>query len=98
PRPRPNLRLAYAPMQGHDPDDPVCAQRPADLALPRIDDGIEGLRIAVAGGYFHKGAAPEALTALERVVTALEARREIEIPEAARARAAAYVITATEGA
>ena len=32
------------------------------------------------------------------MATALGARREIEIPEAARARAAAYVITATEGA
>jgi aspartyl-tRNA(Asn)/glutamyl-tRNA(Gln) amidotransferase subunit A len=66
--------------------------------LPRIDDGIDGLKIAVAGGYFRKGAAPEALTALERVATALAAKREIEVPEAARARAAAYVITATEGA
>jgi aspartyl-tRNA(Asn)/glutamyl-tRNA(Gln) amidotransferase subunit A len=66
--------------------------------LPRIDDGIDGLKIAVAGGYFRKGAAPEALTALERVAAALGAKREIEIPEAARARAAAYVITATEGA
>ena len=85
-------------MQGDDPDDPVCVERPTEPTLPRIDDGIDGLRIAVAGGYFRKGAAPEALTALERVATALAARREIEIPEAARARAAAYVITATEGA
>jgi aspartyl-tRNA(Asn)/glutamyl-tRNA(Gln) amidotransferase subunit A len=66
--------------------------------LPRIDDGIDGMKSAVAGGYFRKGAAPEALTALERVAAALAARREIEIPEAPRARAAAYVITATEGA
>ena len=93
-----DLALAYDAMQGHDPDDPVCVERPAGPTLPRIDDGIDGLRIAVAGGYFRKGAAPEALTALERVATALAARREIEIPEAARARAAAYVITATEGA
>jgi aspartyl-tRNA(Asn)/glutamyl-tRNA(Gln) amidotransferase subunit A len=93
-----DLALAYDAMQGHDPDDPVCAQRLAEPTLSRIDDGIDGLKIAVAGGYFRKGAAPEALTALERVATALAARREIEIPEAARARAAAYVITATEGA
>ena len=93
-----DLALAYDAMQGHDPDDPVCAQKPAEPTLPRIDDGIDGLKIAVAGGYFRKGAAPEALTALERVATALTAKREIEIPEAARARAAAYVITATEGA
>jgi aspartyl-tRNA(Asn)/glutamyl-tRNA(Gln) amidotransferase subunit A len=93
-----DLALAYDAMQGYDPDDPVCAQRPAEPVLPRIDDGIDSLKIAAAGGYFRKGAAPEALTALERVATALAVRREIEIPEAARARAAAYVITATEGA
>jgi aspartyl-tRNA(Asn)/glutamyl-tRNA(Gln) amidotransferase subunit A len=93
-----DLALAYDAMQGHDPDDPVCVARPAKLTLPRIDDGIDGMKIAVAGGYFRKGAAPEALTALERVAAALAARREIEIPEAPRARAAAYVITATEGA
>ena len=93
-----DLALAYDAMQGHDPDDPVCVARPAELTLPRIDDGIDGMKIAVAGGYFRKGAAPEALTALERVAAALAARREIEIPEAPRARAAAYVITATEGA
>src|SRR6185436_17503168 len=45
-----------------------------------------------------KGAFPEALTAVERVVKGLGVTREVEIPEAARARAAAYVITATEGA
>jgi AtzE family amidohydrolase len=93
-----DLALAYDAMQGHDPDDPVCVELAAEPTLARIDDGIDGLKIAVAGGYFRKGAAPEALTALERVATALSAGREIEIPEAARARAAAYVITATEGA
>jgi AtzE family amidohydrolase len=93
-----DLALAYDAMQGHDPDDPVCVERPAEPTLPRIDDGIDGLKVAVAVGYFRKGAAPEALTALERVAAALAAKREIEIPEAARARAAAYVITATEGA
>jgi aspartyl-tRNA(Asn)/glutamyl-tRNA(Gln) amidotransferase subunit A len=93
-----DLALAYDAMQGHDPDDPVCAQRPADPTLPRIDDGVDGLKIAVASGYFRKGASPEVLEALERVAAGLAAKREIEIPEAARARAAADVITATEGA
>jgi aspartyl-tRNA(Asn)/glutamyl-tRNA(Gln) amidotransferase subunit A len=41
---------------------------------------------------------PEARTALERVASALAVTREIEIPEARRARAAAFVITASEGA
>jgi len=66
--------------------------------MPTLVRGIDGLRIAVAGGYFRKGAFPEACAAMDRVAAALHANSEIEIPEAARARAAAYVITASEGA
>jgi len=55
------------------------------------------LKIAVAGGYFRKGAVPEALAAVERVARGLGADREVDIPEAERARAAAYVITTAEG-
>src|SRR4029077_20047807 len=85
-------------MEGTDADDPVCADRPAEITLPALDRGIEGLRIAVAGGYFRKGASSEAREAMARVAKALGVDREIEIPEAERARSAAYVITATEGA
>jgi AtzE family amidohydrolase len=93
-----DLALAYDAMQGYDADDPVCADRPAEITLSALDRGIEGLRIAVAGGYFRKGTSPEACEAMERVAKTLDVKREIEIPEAERARAAAYVITATEGA
>jgi aspartyl-tRNA(Asn)/glutamyl-tRNA(Gln) amidotransferase subunit A len=93
-----DLALAYDAMQGPDPEDPVCADRPVEPALPRLEGGTQGLRIAVAGGYFKRGASPAALEAVDRIAKALGATREIELPEAARARAAAYVITATEGA
>jgi aspartyl-tRNA(Asn)/glutamyl-tRNA(Gln) amidotransferase subunit A len=93
-----DLALAYDAMQGYDGDDPVCVDRPVAPVTPLLGRGIDGLRIAVAGGYFRDGMFPEAQTALARVAAALEVRREIEIPEAARARAAAYVITASEGA
>lgn len=93
-----DLALAYDAMQGHDPEDPVCANRPIEPALPKIDGGVGGLRIAVAGGYFKRGASAQALDAVGRIAGALGATREIELPEAARARAAAYIITATEGA
>jgi aspartyl-tRNA(Asn)/glutamyl-tRNA(Gln) amidotransferase subunit A len=93
-----DLALSYDAMQGHDPDDPVCARREAEPALPALDRGTKGLRIAVAGGYFRRGALPESLTAVERVARALDASREIELPEAGRARAAAFVITTAEGA
>jgi 1-carboxybiuret hydrolase len=93
-----DLALTYDAMQGHDPDDPVCARRPVEPALPALTRGIAGLRIAVAGGYFRRGAMPESLAAVDRVAQALGAAREIEIPEAGRARAAAFVITTAEGA
>jgi 1-carboxybiuret hydrolase len=93
-----DLALAYDAMQGHDADDPVCAKRPVEPALPSLERGMSGLRIAVAGGYFKRGAFPEALQAVDRIAKALDATRVVELPEAARARAAAYVITATEGA
>ena len=81
-----------------DPDDPVCTDRPIEPAAPTLARGIDGLRIAVAGGYFKKGMFPEACAAMDRVAAALRANTDIEIPEAQRARAAAYVITASEGA
>jgi aspartyl-tRNA(Asn)/glutamyl-tRNA(Gln) amidotransferase subunit A len=93
-----DLALSYDVMQGADADDAGCAQRGHEFATPELTRGLEDLRIAVAGGYFKQGASAEALAALERVAKAAGARDEVEIPEAARARAAAYVITTTEGA
>ncbi len=93
-----DLALAYDAMQGHDPEDPVCAARAPEPASPSLERGAHGLRVAVAGGYFRQGAFPEALAAVERAAAALRTEREIEIPEAGRARAAAFVITTTEGA
>jgi 1-carboxybiuret hydrolase len=93
-----DLALAYDAMQGADADDPACAGRAVEAVLPGLERAIDGIRIAVAGGYFRKDASAEALEAVERVANALDVRREIEIPEAERARSAAYVITATEGA
>jgi 1-carboxybiuret hydrolase len=92
-----DLSLAYDAMQGHDAEDPVCANRPVELVAPVLERGSEGLRIAITGGYFRGGAFAEAQTALARIAAALGATAEIELPEAKRARAAAYVITAAEG-
>ena len=93
-----DLALSYDAMQGPDPSDAACVDRGLELTLPQLEKGIDDLRIAVAGGYFRNGAAREAHDALDLVAKALGASQEIEIPEAHRARAAAYVITTTEGA
>jgi aspartyl-tRNA(Asn)/glutamyl-tRNA(Gln) amidotransferase subunit A len=93
-----DLALAYDAMQGSDPDDAACTTRPAEPVSALLAQDIDGLRIAIAGGYFQKNVFPEAIEAVARVAKALDAARTVEIPEAARARAAAYVITTSEGA
>ena len=85
---------AYNAMQGLDAGDPACAQRAAE---PVVDTGIAGLRVAVAGGYFEEHAGAEARAAVETVASALGVTRRVDLPEAARARAAAYVISTVEG-
>jgi 1-carboxybiuret hydrolase len=93
-----DLAACYDAMQGPDGDDAVCAGRPIAPAAPLLAAGIEGLRIATAGGWFHRGLSPEGHMALSTVAAALGATREVDWPEAERARASAYVITCTEGA
>ena len=92
-----DLAITYDAMQGDDPDDPVCAERNAEAATPVLDRGLDGLRVAVASGYF-KCRAAEPVYAIDRIAAALGANRDIEIPEAERARSAAYIITASEAA
>jgi AtzE family amidohydrolase len=93
-----DLALAYDAMQGPDADDAACTTRPVAPVTPLLKQDISGLRVAIAGGYFQNNVFPEAVEAMARVAKALNATRTVEIPEAARARAAAYVISTTEGA
>lgn len=93
-----DLALAYDAMQGPDADDAACTTRGLEPTLPLIANPVSDLRIAIAGGYFQKNVFPEAVEAIGRVAKALGATKVVDVPEAARARAAAYVITTTEGA
>src|SRR5882757_227811 len=93
-----DLALAYDAMQGPDADDAACTTRPVEPVASLLEQDIGNLRVAIAGGYFQKNVFPEAVEAVARVAKALGATKTIEIPEAARARAAAYVISTTEGA
>jgi AtzE family amidohydrolase len=90
--------VAYDVIQGPDPEDPVSSSRNPEPCLPRIDEGIAGIRIAVAGGHFARGGEPETFGGVEAAAAALGVTRRVEIPEAHRARAAAMTITAAEGA
>ena len=93
-----DLALAYDAMQGADADDAACTTRAAEPVTAQLAQGAGNLRVAIAGGYFQKNVFPEAQEAVARVAKALGATTTVELPEAARARAAAYIITTTEGA
>jgi aspartyl-tRNA(Asn)/glutamyl-tRNA(Gln) amidotransferase subunit A len=93
-----DIATAFDILQGSDERDPVCTKRNPEPCLPQLSQGIEGLRIAIAGDYFTKGAYPEALEAVQQVARALNVTQYVTLPEPHRARAAAYIITAAEGA
>jgi aspartyl-tRNA(Asn)/glutamyl-tRNA(Gln) amidotransferase subunit A len=91
-----DLALSYDAMQGFDEADPAMTKRPLELLSGRIDRGGSGYRVAIAGGYFSGDT--DARDAVGHVAKALGATRTITVPEAATARAAAYLITMAEGA
>lgn len=91
-----DLALSYNAMTGADPSDPVCTDRidpPVDVRT-----GIDGLRIAKAGGYFEEGGHSEAFDAVARICAALQVSETRVIENAGLARASAYLITMAEGA
>jgi AtzE family amidohydrolase len=92
-----DLAAAFDILNGPDPLDPVSSRLPKESCASDPDKGIGGLRIGTAGGYFQKQGQPGAFEAVSRVANALGVDRVVELPESARARAAAYVITASEG-
>ncbi|MGA9380382.1 MAG: AtzE family amidohydrolase [Phormidium sp.] len=93
-----DLAAIFDVLQGEDKNDPVCTKKPPEPCLPQLNQGIEGLRIAIADEYFAENAEPEVLAAVAKVAIALNTREIITIPESHRARASAFIITASEGA
>ncbi|MDH6058161.1 AtzE family amidohydrolase [Umezakia ovalisporum] len=93
-----DIATAFDILQGEDERDPICTRRPCQLCLPQLEQDISGIRIAIADDYFTQSATPKALAVVQKVAQALNVTEYITIPEAHRARAAAFVITASEGA
>ncbi len=93
-----DIATVFDVLQGKDDRDPICTKRPPELCLPQLKQDISDIRIAIAADYFTKGAEPAALAAVQKVADAIEVTEYVIIPEADRARAAAFVITASEGA
>lgn len=91
------LRAAYDAMQGADPRDPVC-RLPSQAATAPPSTDIEGLRIARATGYFEDNADAAVVERVQAACLRIGVTRTLEIPHAGLARAAAFIITAAEGA
>ncbi|MDE2238322.1 MAG: AtzE family amidohydrolase [Rhodospirillales bacterium] len=80
-----DLALAYDLLQDEDEASPVLGQ------------GIDPARVAMLDDWFQHGASPEMLEALHIVADALGGTASVTLPEAKRARSAAFCITAFEG-
>ena len=97
-----DLALAYDALQGAEAKGPHvdagCAQRATEFVVNELDLGIKGLRIGVLGGYFFDNALPEARAAVATVAQALCATDTVELPWVEAGRAAAFLITNSEGA
>lgn len=93
-----DLTLCYDVLQGHDPRDPVSSNRSFEPCSDLINETSADLRIGVLAGYFEENAGPEALAARDAALAAFNDLRPISLPEVERARAAASVVTAQEGA
>jgi 1-carboxybiuret hydrolase len=91
-----DLALCYDALQGPDAHDPACAQRAIEpLSASSVDGGT--LRIAALGGYFNDLADTEARDAVALVARVLGVTRTLEWNSASKARAAAFVVTCSEG-
>jgi AtzE family amidohydrolase len=92
-----DIALSFDLLQGRDLRDPICTTLPPEPCFPQVNQGVKGLKIAVAKGYFSESGESEVFEAVEQVAQALGATQTVMLPESHRARAAAYVITASEG-
>jgi AtzE family amidohydrolase len=93
-----DLAACYDALQGPDERDPASAQRPAEPVVKALADGTRGLRVARLGGYFDENVTDAARDAVDRACAALAVTRKVIFPDVAKARAAAFIITASEGA
>ncbi len=91
------LAWSYDALQGPDPLDPGCHATAVQLVGGELARGTRGLRIGVLGGYFNEHASTPAREVVATAAQVLGATAEVEWPDAALGRAAAFIISASEG-
>ncbi|MDN4629420.1 AtzE family amidohydrolase [Erwinia sp. PsM31] len=92
-----DLALVYDALQGRDPQDSFQAEKAIQPVHRLLEQGAQGLRCAVLGGYFQTWCDDDARAAVAQAAKALDAQEEVLMPEAALARTAAFILTAAEG-
>ena len=91
------LALAYDALQSPDPLDAGCHSLEVQPVMAHLGRGVEGLRVGILGGYFHDHASPAAREVVALAARTLGSTHLVIWPDAALARAAAFIITASEG-
>jgi aspartyl-tRNA(Asn)/glutamyl-tRNA(Gln) amidotransferase subunit A len=93
-----DLAAVFDALAGPDTADPACTRRAAEPVGQGFEGGLGGLRIARLGGWFARNRLAESDAAMDLVCGALGVRGEAVLPEAERARGAAFLITMAEAA
>ena len=91
------LAWSYDAMQGADGLDPGCHALSVHPVANDLQRGVDGLRVGILNGYFHDNATPPAREVVALAANVLGAKAEVEWPDAALGRAAAFIISASEG-
>src|ERR1700674_3255268 len=76
-----DIAAVYDALQGPDPTDPVCAARPIEPVTPLLEQGLTGVRLALAEGYFTTAGHPEVFAATERAASGLGVKQRVSLPE-----------------
>jgi len=81
-----DIARVFAVIAGHDPDDPLSAERPLENFLPGLTAGVKGVRLGLPKTYFFDQTEPEiadAVMAAARLLERLGARLvDIALPGA----------------
>jgi len=91
-----DLALVYDTVQGYAQGDIACRDRPPVPVSARLDQPFSG-RVGLMGGWFDELADQQGREAAAQAATALGASEMAILPGAARARAAAFVLTCASG-
>ena len=91
------LAVTYDALQSPDALDPGCHALEVQPVAQSLARGVAGLRIGILGGYFHDNAAPAAREVAQLAAKTLGTADVVQWPDAELGRAAAFIITASEG-